>query len=444
MVFTKSFVSYIRSFCERSSSQEEIHQIKRCILDWLSVTQAGAYILGNRLDCILNLSSAGRCSCFLSSEKKDLITAAFLNGFAAHEIELDDGHRRAMLHLEAPIVSAMIAVSQQESLSFEDFVKGIIAGYQTTVKLARMIQPGHKMSGFHATGTCSAIGVASAVAMALGMTEDEHTNAIAAATTRAAGLLAALDSPSELKPYNIAGAIEVGIRSAYLAKGGFKGVYDALYGKRGFLKVFAPGIDPVVDGLDNTSELLNIYFKPYVSCRHCHAPIEAALNIRNKNHLDWRDCKDIRVDTYRLAIDGHDSKVIKSSSEAKMSIPYCVAVSLVKGSCGMDSFTDGAVIDNDVQLLLRTISVQEDSMLTQATPNKRGARVIVELKDGRKYIEFVENPLGEPEHPMSDAMIESKYMELMSFAGVEESRMIQMKNLVWSLEDHFDVFLQVI
>lgn len=442
MVFTESFVSYIRSFCTRRFSQEEIHQIKRCILDWLSISRAGACILGNRLDCISNLSSEGRCSCFLSSKKKDLLTAAFLNGFAAHEMELDDGHRRAMLHLEAPIISAMIALSQHESLTFESFVKGIMAGYQTTVKLARMIQPGHKMNGFHATGTCSAIGVASAVSMALGMNDEEHSNAIAAATTRAAGLLAALDSPSELKPYNISGAIEVGIRSAYLAKAGFKGPYDALYGKRGFLKVFAPGIKPDTYGLDYGSEILNIYFKPYVSCRHCHAPIEAALNIRNNNHLDWRDCEDIRVETYRLAIDGHDSKVIKTSSEAKMSIPYCVAVSLIKGSCGMDSFTDDVVVSNDVQLFLHKINVQEDIMLTQATPNQRGARVIVTLKSGRQYFEYVENPLGEPEHPMSDAMLEAKYMELMSFAGVEESRLIQMRDFIWSLEDHFDLFLK--
>ena len=444
MNFTESFVSYIRSFCDRDFSEEEIHQAKRCIIDWLAVSEAGAFSLGNRLDSLKALSSKGKCSCFAALDRVDLFTAAFLNGFVAHEMELDDGHRRGMLHLEAPIISSLIAVSQHESLKYDDFIKGMIAGYQTMVKLASLIQPEHKLKGFHATGTCGAIGVASAVAVALGFSESEHVNAMGAATTRAAGLLAALDSPSELKPYNIAGAIEVGIRSAYMAKAGFMGPNDALDGKRGFMKVYMPDKEIKTDSMDNVSEILRIYFKPYVSCRHCHAPAEAALELKRKNRIDWKDIKDIEVETYRLAIGGHDSNCIESVAEAKMSIPYCTAVSLFQGSCGMDSFTEEMVADDNVKALIRKVSVSEDEQLTKATPDKRGARVVVTMNSGHRFVETVENPLGEPENPMSDAMIESKYNELMEFAGVEQSRRNMLKDLVWNLEYGFDELLDIL
>ena len=444
MDFTDSFVSYIRSFCDRDFSKEEEHQAKRCILDWLGVSEAGAFSVGKRLDSIKTLSSNGKCSCFLTKDRIDLITASFLNSFVAHELELDDGHRRGMLHLEAPIISALISVSQHESLKYGEFIKGMIAGYQTMVKIAGLIQPGHKLKGFHATGTCGAIGVASAVAVALGFSESEHINAIGAATTRAAGLLAALDSPSELKPYNIAGAVEVGIRSAYMAKAGFRGPKDALAGNRGFLKVYAPDKEIKTDSLDDVSEILKIYFKPYVSCRHCHAPIEAALLLKQNNNIDLGMVRDIRVETYRLAIGGHDSKGIESVSDAKMSIPYCTAVSLLKGSCGMDSFTDVMVADGNVKALMQKVCVCEDEQLTLATPDKRGARVIVTMNNGQQFVEMVENPLGEPENPMSDAMIESKYNGLMKFAGIEKSKTNMLKDMIWNLEYSFDKLLDIL
>lgn len=444
MDFTRLFVSYIRSFCTRAFSEDEMHQVYRCVLDWLGVSEAGAFALGNRLNDLEKLSSQGSCSCFLSSKRIDAINAAFLNGYAAHVLELDDGHRKGMLHLEALIVTALIAVSQQERLSYEAFVKGMIAGYQTTVKLACLIQPSHKLNGFHATGTCGAIGVASAVAVALNLSETEHINAIGAASTRAAGLLGALDSPSEIKPYNISGAIEVGIRSAYLAKAGFQGPYDPLWGKRGFLRVFAPELDIAQVAFDDSSEILNIYFKPFVSCRHCHAPVEAAIILYNKYKIAFEEVHDIRVETYRLAIDGHDSHSVESVAEAKMSIPFCVAVALRNGSCDLSSFTDEAVADVSVRELMRKVYVIEDENLTLALPEKRGARVILSMKDGSVYEEMVDNPLGEPEHPMSDDMIKAKYSGLMDFAGIDRDLACKFKDMVLDLGHYFDVFLDTI
>ncbi len=444
MTQTDYLVSGIRQLCDRPVSQEELHQIKRCMLDWVGVSFAGASLLREKLQPVLRIASTGPCSTFLSDRKLDLHFASFLNGYAAHVLELDDGHRFGMLHLEAPLFSALWALAQQEDVDFEHFVKGILVGYQTTVQLARRIQPEHKKHGYHATGTCGTIGVACAVGTALDFTDKQFESAIGAAVTRAAGLLSALDSPSELKPYNVAGAIESGIMSAYMARCGFTSQTDPIDGKRGFFKTYANGNN--VDSLasfGNCSEILNIYFKPYASCRHCHAPVECALVLKDKYGVDVKDIKEVIVETYRLAIDGHNHNDIPSPSSAKMSIPYCVAVSLTKAECGMEAFAEQVVSDSNILALTRKVQVEEDPVMTSLSPGKRGARVVVKTISGQEYISEVDNPLGEPEHPMSDAELVKKYYDMMGFAGVDNQKAKTIHDMIWKLETEYNELLKI-
>ena len=54
---------------------------------------------------------------YLKEKHPELVTnapsEAFLNGFAAHVLELDDGHRHGMIHLGASIVTAVLNAHAQ-------------------------------------------------------------------------------------------------------------------------------------------------------------------------------------------------------------------------------------------------------------------------------------------------------------------------------------------
>lgn len=444
--FSLSFIHAIRRIAETSQTSVEVqHQLKRCLLDWTGVTCAGASAMGHRFDEMMTIAGDGACSTFLSDRGVDLVSAASINGFLSHVMELDDGHRFGMLHLESPIISAMVAVTQKERINYSQFVKGVIAGYQATVQIARYIQPYHKQKGYHATGTCGAIGVAAAIATAFDFTDEEFENALGAATTGASGLLSVIDSPSELKPLNIAGAIGVGIRAAYIAKTGLRGPVDPLLGKRGFLHVYSneSGLN-VKMPFTERPEILNIYFKPYASCRHCHAPVEAALNLRSREGFSLDSIRDILVETYLLGIGGHDSKKIRSISAAKMSTPYCVAVSLLRGSCGLDSFTEGLIDNTELKEIMNKVRIVEDPALTAVSPGKRGARVVITLDNGNQYSDFVENPLGEPEHPMSDEKLEEKYFDLMRFAGRDKGVAEHLRFLIWNIENNYNELIKAL
>lgn len=445
MTQTESLIEGIRQFINRPVRTDELHQVKRCMLDWVGVSYAGAMLMKEVLRPFLKTVGNGPCTAFISERKLDVHSAAFLNGYVAHVLELDDGHRFGMLHLEAPVFSALFAVAQQEKIDFDHFVKGILVGYQTMVQLAKRIQPEHKKKGYHATGTCGTIGVACAVAAALDFTDSQFESAIGAAVTRAAGLLSALDAPSEIKPYNVASAVEAGICSAYLAKCGVKVQNDPIDGKRGFFKMYAPGVEVASLGsFAEQPEILNIYFKPYASCRHCHAPAECALNLKEKYHLMADDIASVTVETYRLAIDGHNHTDIPSASSAKMSIPYAVASALSTGRAGMDAFTE-QMLNNPVAIsLAKKVCVQEDEEMTALSPGKRGARVIVKTTNGAVLSAEVDNPLGEPEHPMSDDALEKKYCEMMNFAGIEYPRAVSIRDMIWNIENNYNEFIKVL
>lgn len=445
MTLTDSFLEGIDLYCGRTFSPEEIHQVKRCLLDWVGVAAAGGKLVADKVTPLLASGGEGPCSLFIpQGGKADLRTAATVNALAGHEIELDDGNRFGMIHIGSVVMTAMVAIAQKESLSFDDFVKGVLTGYQCAVSLSRYSQPFLKKNGYHATGTCGTVAVACAVSMAMHLSDEQMRNAVSGASVRSSGLMQWLDSPSEYKSLSAAGAVDTGIVSAYLAKGGFKGASDPLGGKRGFVSVLAKGCEPHDFDWSPTPEILNIYFKPYVSCRHCHAPAEGAMILAKEYGFSYHDVESVQVDAYKLAIDGHDSQHIDSPAAGKMSIPYCVAVSIFLGSCGMEAFSEEMVSNPEVASLTRKVSLREDPELTRISSRMRSSIVTVFLKGGESFSRRVDYPLGEPENPMTDNALEEKYMDLMRFAGKDPERAQSILKAIRNLENDFDEFLKLI
>lgn len=442
MNLTDSFLNSIVSFSEQAISSEVLHQVKRCLLDYVGVVYAGRKAVSDRLNEIINIGSAGSCTIVGTGLKKDIYTASFANGFSAHILELDDGHRVGAPHLEAPIITAMLATAEQENLSFEAFIRGILVGYETTIRLSTAIQPSHKLKGFHSTGTCGTVGVACAVGTALGLSSNQLKGSLSAATSSAAGLLQVLDDSSQLKPYNIANAVVSGITAGYMGRCGFSGPDDAIGGKRGFLRTFSDNWkeDQLLQKSDVPS-ILQIYVKPYAACRHAHAAIDAALNIIRDNAIDIALISDVEIQTYKLAIDGHNQVLFDTESAAKMSIPYSVAAAIATGNCGIEAFEETSRKRLDIQHLAGMIRIVENARLSKEYPSKRGAIVRITMIGGNVFENEVEYPLGEPENSISDDELESKFFSLMKYAGMTKESSERVRDYVWNLEKSYNVFL---
>lgn len=420
---TDRFLDDLHAIGERALPDEVQRAVRQRLLDYVGVALAGARLMRERIGRYLEVDGDGspRATVIGHGTRRPPETAALLNGMQAHAAELDDGDRFGMVHPGAPVISAVLAVSEANALSAEATNRGIVVGYEAAVRLARAVQPALKDKGYHATGTCGAIGAAMGVASALGLSRQQTHAALAAAATGAAGILKVIRDDSELKPYNAGMAAARGIVSAAIARAGFMGPRSVLDGPDGFLTMYGgkeaanAGTAPVADAL----AVQTVYVKPYAACRHCHAPIEAALRLRAEHGIEAAAIRSVRVVTHRWARHLHDHTDIESSSSAKMSIPYSVAVALVTGRAQLEEFEEPNLTDGATLRLARSVAVEEDVELTALVPHQRAAVVEIDTSDGRRLLSRVDLPKGEPETPLTADEFMGRFLALASYAGTD-------------------------
>lgn len=413
---TNQFIKDIEDFAKTSFTEEDYHQTKRCLLDYIGVTIAGAELLGDKKDALINNLGVteGNISIIGTNYKTNLERAAFINGLLSHFAELDDGIISGIVHPGAPIFSALLPFAQKEGVDGIDFLKGVITGYEVTARIADSIQPSHKIKGFHATASCGAIGGAVAISVMMKYTFEELKNAFSIAVVSAFGTLKVLEDNSQLKPYNVALASQIAVVSAAMAKSKFNGPDDVLSGKRGFFEMMSDTYDLSFLNFRQSDNLAvyRVYVKPYAACRYCHPAIDAVFDITNKQSIDFKKIKSINVSTYSLAVKNHDHAIINNISSAKMSIPYSVAVSIITGKAGLEQFTDKYIFNDEIIKLTKKIRVHESEEFSQLFPSKTGADLSITFNDGTVIKGRVEMPKGEPETQLSDEELEERFKSL--------------------------------
>jgi 2-methylcitrate dehydratase PrpD len=445
---TDAFIDGLIGINEFNLPKRVFMQAKKCVLDYIGVTLAGANMqkkINKRYIDWLNYNR-GTTTVIGLNRKTDIYTAILINAFNAHVAELDDGHRYGMIHLSAPIIATLLALAESEKINVHDFLCGIIAGYEAAISLSCLIQPSHRRKGYHATGTCGTIGAAMGASVALRFTREQIKATLSAAATSAGGILEIQEDGSELKPYNAANAALNGLVSAFIGRTGIHGPNDILGGNRGFVSVMSdinklnfPSIRE-----NNKFGIENIYIKPYASCRHSHSAIEAAINIRSKYQISAEDIETINIYTYQAAVEGHDHKLIQGINSAKMSIPFSVSVAFITGKAGIDEFSYNYINDKNITKLTNKINIFADNELTALVPKKRAAIVEVRSYKGECYRERVDYPKGEPENPISENEIKEKFITLAVYGGKKREDAMAIIRKVWNIEDGFSELFELL
>lgn len=392
-------------------------QARKVLLDYLGVLVGGKKYLEERHPELIE-SAPG---------------SSFLNGFAAHVLELDDGHRHGMIHLGASIVSAILDATKNKGLKSDDVLRGIVMGYEAAVRCARAIQPGHKERGYHVSGTCGTIGSAMGFAFASGFNREQIKSTLACAVSSAAGVLEIQEQASEMKPYNVGRAAMAGVVAAQVGELALPGPDDILGGKRGFLSALTdtPHTEYLTEFSGDEYAIMGIYQKVHSACRHCHPAIDAILDLRNNLRFAPDLVEKIEVHTYKLAVGSHDHTEICGISSAKLSTPFSVALAAVKGSAGYADFNDDNLNDYWIKNITRKVRVIEDEELTQRSPAIRGARVTLYLQNGRVFEALCLYPKGEPENLLSSKELEDKFRGLALYGGFTNDECDEVIAEIW-------------
>lgn len=436
MNITDKFINNIEELARKPIPDRVLERAKQSLLDYLAVCSAGDKANEYKLKEYFDFAQPeeGQSTLIGMKKKVGLKEAAFLNGLNGHTLDFDDGTNTGIIHLGSPIFSVLLPLAEKYHHSLDKVLRAAVIGYETSFTMAVSIQPLHKSLGYHATGTCGILGIAIAGSFLLDFTSEERRRAFDIAAISASGMLKVLDGKSQLKPLNVAKTSLLGLTALQLAKAGFEGNEDSL-GGRGFIKMMTGKEDIELEQplLNGTYAIEKTYTKPYAACRYTHPSIEAALNLRNKFNIN--DISEITVETYDLAVAGHDHTDILGSSSAKMSIPYSVAVALIEGKAGLIEYDEEHVSRQDIINLTKKVTVKAKKEYSDVFPVKQAACLTIGLTNGAIYKHEVDYPKGEPENPLNEKEFVERLQGLYEFAGYSASDVTSIINFVANLNN---------
>ncbi len=346
--------------------------------------------------------------------------AALLNGIAAHSIEMDDVVNEASLHPGVTVMSAALAAAHLADCSGKELIAGIVAGYETAVRLGMALDPAaHYARGFHPTATCGTLASAITAAKIFKLNEEETTNALGISGSQAAGSMEFLSDGSYTKRFHAGWAAHSGLLAALLAAEGFTGPGTIIEGKFGFLKSYSDRSvpDQLLANWTDPYLVLRTSIKPHSCCRYKQGPIDAVLEIMRKNRLKASDIESVELSVlktgFALVVEPEDQKQNPQGIvDAQFSMPFGAAVAILFGKASVDEYIPENFHSPEVREMMSRVRCVSDEDIEKEFPKKWSARAEITTRSGQKFSKKIEYPKGDPENPLTWQELIDKFIGL--------------------------------
>ena len=357
---------------------------------------------------------AGDASLYLVGRRVPAPEAAWINGTAAHALDYDDVALRG--HPSTVLVPAILAEGESLGATGAQLATAYVAGYEVWADLQRRDPSHHHEKGWHPTGIFGAVAAAAACASLRKLDPDKATQAIALGASQSAGLVSNFGTMT--KPFHAGRSAHAGAIAARLAAAGFTSSPDALEHPLGFLAAISPKgevdlASPTEAGRAWNILTLGLSVKKYPLCYCTHRAIDGALDLLRERPLRADEVKAITVSTSR-----RNTKVLRNARpqtglEAKFSMQFAMASSIVAQRVGLAELTDDFVQRKDVQTLLPKVFVEPDD---RPDPKRTGAApydlVVIETTDGRRLESArVTDERGSPQIPLTADELWAKFQD---------------------------------
>src|ERR1700751_4784067 len=250
---------------------------RQCVLDYLGVALAGAQdlLVQSLLDEMAGAGGSTQASIIGHSVRLPMLSAAMVNGSAAHALDYDDVNMAMPGNPSVSILPGLLALAEFKCSSGREVVTAFVAGYETACRVGAALQPGHYNLGFHSTGTVGCFGAAAACARLLGLDAEATAAALGIAGTQAAGLKSQFGTMC--KPFHAGKAAQSGLLAARLAARGVFSRPGLVECEQGFALTHGPDFRPeaaLAEPPGGFYIFANL-FKYHAACYLTHGPIES-------------------------------------------------------------------------------------------------------------------------------------------------------------------------
>ncbi len=368
---------------------------------------------------------AGPCTILGTGRTASAPLAALANGALAHALDYEDAFDLAPGHPNASLVPALIALAQAEGgVDGRRFLTALAVGGDLACRIGLAVGTALDPGGWYPPPIVAAMGAAAGAANLLGLEASGVRDALSlmlCQTTMPGEIKHS--ARTELRAVREAFPAQAAVTSALLARSGVAGFEEPMEGRAGFFALFARGDydpAPLLDDLGGRYWIEQLTFKPWPSCRGTHAAIELALGLRDEHGLTPDAVVEVHVgidSLQRMLIEPLPRKQAPSTAiDAKFSIPYCVAVAVVRGAVDLDSFGEDSLRDPAVLALAAKVGPRVDD--APSWQRGGGGALEIVLRDGRRPAGEVDNALGCPERPLSTEVLRAKFLDCVGRAAV--------------------------
>lgn len=321
----------------------------------------------------------GVATLLCDGRKASIAGAALANSALFHGRAQEDTCGAA--HLGAVMIPLLTAMIEAHDYPLARFLPALVAGYEAGGLLESAYAGYTTPVGLRASTLYGVIAAAAAAARLMELDEDRTAAAIANAASFSGGLLQSFADGTDEWRYQVGMMGQIGLVAATLAQAGSVSAPHAIEGRAGFARAHARvdcDAEALLSKLGRDWSILRVTFKPFPVCAFNQTPVTSALILREE--IGGREIGKVtvRMNPYETGYAGMDSKgPFSTISGTLMSIPFCIAATLLRGAPSMEMMTtyDDAAVN---ALVDRVDLISDETVPTLCS------RIEVTLADGAK------------------------------------------------------------
>lgn len=399
---------------------EVIRNTKRLILDDLGCALGGYTTAGGKIlvDFAREVSGKEEATIIGEGIKVSCVFAGGINAQLAGILDFNETWKTG--HIGSAIAQTGISLGERIGSRGSEIINAIVVGYETSTRIAEGVWSPNKMESQFRTTSWPVYGPAITAAKLLNLDSQkiEQTIGIAGgmAPTKANRTI---ERPSHMIKTGEFWWCWAGITGAFLAWKGFTGIANWLDGDKGYWTMVSDRCNPaaMTNGLGYDYHILNqMHLKPWSICRHMHAGIELALNIIREETVDPDEIEEIIFKCYSVVCSPpfDDPRPIEIW-DAVFSVPWGIALAAYGYMPGPDWYSAERFKDEKILNLAKKVRLEplEESSRSFKEKGLEGVIAEVTLKaQGKVHTKRQEGMKGDPQRPLSDAELKSKFRSL--------------------------------
>ncbi len=397
--------------------EDVIKEVKRFLLD--SVGCALAAFKNEDMDnahkYIEQLGGREQATVIGYGTKTNLPNATLMNSLLIRALDYNDIFWKEDPSHPSDIIPAALSTGEYKKVSGKEALVAMVIAYELELRMCMAAHPGIREIGWHHASLTQFVSPVVA-GRVLGLNEEQLTAAIGISGSShftlggvVAGHLTNMKNTADPM------AVEAGVRAAMLASTGYTGPVEVFEGKEGLFEVIKDvewNKDVLLDGLGKKFITRECGYKAFPTEALTHQPITAVLELVHGESISYESVESILIETTTRGADilSDPSKYNPTTKEtADHSLPYCIAVAVVKGNVLPEHFSEDVIFDPAVRDMLKRIKVVANPEIDALFPKVKRAIVTIKTKDGKEFKKQEDYAKGQPENPMSDEEVISKF-----------------------------------